>query len=447
MIARGAAAGPGRASARDTARLVAQVVAPTLAAGVILRRRAGLALAERYAADRRATGLLTELRGRYGPRPLRVELAGRLFAVVLDPEDVTVVLEGTPDPYSPATREKRAALEQFQPHGVLISRGEEREARRALNDRALETGNQLHSLAPRMIRAVREEAGLLLGAATAGDGDLRWDAFGSTWDATVRRVVLGDSARDDTALTAMLGRLRAAANWSGAAPRRAGLRERFDRRLRGHVKRAEHGSLAAALTAAPVPPGTDPAGQVPHWLFAFDAAGIAAYRALALLSTHERQHTQVRNELAVTDLTEPRLLPYTRACVLESVRLWPTTPFLLREAVRETVWGEDTLPAGTEFLIYTPLFHRDDALPYSDRFTPEIWLDGTAQDTAGLVPFSAGPGACPGEDLVLLLTSTLLGALLERHTFLPDRPGRLRPDRPLPRTLDHFGLRFAVLPH
>ncbi|MEU3450316.1 cytochrome P450 [Streptomyces thermolilacinus] len=439
-------AGPTRVSARDAARIAAVVVAPTLAAGVILRRRGGMALAERYAVDRRAIGLLAELRRRYGPGPLRADVAGRHFALVLRPDDAVRVLDATPDPYTPATREKRASLEQFQPHGVLISRGPERAARRALNESALETGNQLHSLAPRMVRVVREEAGLLLREVAADAGELGWDDFAAAWDRTVRRVTLGDGARDDTALTAMLGRLRAAANWSVAAPRRTGLRERFEQRLAAHVERAEAGGLAAALGAAPAGSGLDPAGQVPHWLFAFDAAGIAAFRALALLATHTAQDAQVRNEMAVTDVTEPHLMPYTRACVLESVRLWPTTPFLLREAVRDTDWGGGTLPAGTEFLIYTPLFHRDDALPYADRFTPEIWLDGTAQDTAGLFPFSAGPGACPGEDLVLFLTSTLLAALVERHTYLPDRPGRLRPDRPLPRTLDHFGLRFAVLP-
>ncbi|MFV2121972.1 cytochrome P450 [Streptomyces sp. Act-28] len=210
--------------------------------------------------------------------------------------------------------------------------------------------------------------------------------------------------------------------------------------------RAEPGSLAAALTASPVEPELDPVGQVPHWLFAFDAAGIAAFRTLALLATHPAQDARVRDEVAVADPAEPHLLPYTRACVLESVRLWPTAPFLLREAVRDTDWDGGTLPAGTGFLIYAPLFHRDGALPHADRFAPGTWLDGTARDTAGLFPFSAGPGACPGEDLVLFLTSTLLAALLERHVHLPDRPGRLRPDRPLPRTLDHFGLRFAVVP-
>ncbi|MCK8677909.1 cytochrome P450 [Streptomyces lichenis] len=440
---------PARASGRETARLAARIVAPTLAGGVIIRRRTGMALAERYQVDRRAIALLGELRGEHGPGPLRLDVAGRRFAVLLHPEDAGRVLAGTPDPYTPATREKRAALEQFQPHGVLISTEEERggrDERRAFNEAVLEYGKQTHSLAPALVRTVREEAGKLLGAATAGDGEIDWRRFHTAWNRTVRRIVLGDAARDDTALTAMLDRLRSAGNWSFAAPRRTALRDRFERRLRAHLDRAEPGSLAAALSRTPAAPGTDPAGQVPHWLFAFDAAGIAAFRTLALLSTHGRQRDQVRGELAVTDLSAPHLLPYTRACVLDTVRLWPTTPFLLRESVRETRWGADTLPAGTGFLIYAPLFHRDEALPYADRLTPEIWLDGTARHTEALLPFSAGPAGCPGEDLVLLATSTALAALLERHDYLPERPARLRPDRPLPRTLDHFSLRLAALP-
>ncbi|MEU9983283.1 cytochrome P450 [Streptomyces sp. NPDC050856] len=435
---------PARLSAPDAARVAVQVLAPALAPGPATHRRPGRAPAG-CAGDRRATGLLTELRDRYGPGPLRLDLAGRRFAVVLDAGDAAHVLAGTPDPYSPAARDDHAAPDRFRPHGVLAPSGGRRDERRAFNEAVLEYGYQLHSSAPRLVRTVREEAGRLLGATAGGDGELDWAAFSAAWDRAVRRVVLGDTARDDTALTAMLGRLRSAADRSAAGPRRAGPRRRFDRRLRAHLARGGPGSLAAALATTPARPGTDPAGQVPHWLAAFDAAGVAAFRTLALLATHPAKETQVRNELAVTDLTEPRLLPYTRACVLESVRLWPTTPFLLRESVRATTWGEEVLPGGTAILIHAPLFHRDAELPYADRFVPEIWLDGTAQDTEALMPFSAGPAECPGEDLVLLVTSTALAALLERHTYLPGDPARLRPDRPLPPTLDHFRLRFTAL--
>ncbi|MBT2491508.1 cytochrome P450 [Streptomyces sp. ISL-96] len=434
---------PARASARDTARVAALVALPALAGGVVLRRKQGVALAARLDADRRAVKLLNELRGRYGPGPLHLRVAGRDVALPLSAEDAQRVLEETPEPFSPAAREKRAALGHFQPHGVLVSTGQDREERKAFNEDVLEAGQHLHHLAPHFVRTVREEADELLGRA----GPLDWDAFGAAWWRIVRRVVLGDGARDETALTGLLARLRGFGNWAFLIPPRvtAGPRERFQRRLRAHLDRAEPGSLAEALAQTAAKPGVDPAGQVPHWMFAFDAAGVAAARTLALLATHPAQEQQVHNELAIPDLTRPQLLPYTRASVMESVRLWPTTPFLLRESTRQTRWGEGTLPEGTAFLVYAPYFHRDGSAPYGDRFVPEIWLDGTAQTGPELVPFSAGPGVCPGEDLVLLVTSTLVAALMERHDFRLRDPGRLlRPDGPLPYTFNHFALRFSV---
>ncbi|MET9507540.1 cytochrome P450 [Streptomyces flavidovirens] len=438
---------PGRASARDTARVALRVGLPTLAGGVVVRRKQGMALATRIDADRHAVELLNELRSRYGPGPLHLRLAGRNVALPLSAEDAQRVLDETPEPFTPAARLKRDALGHFQPHGVLISTGQERDERRAFNEDVLETGRHLHHLAPQFVRTVREEAdGLLAEARAQGSGRLDWGTFGAAWWRTVRRVVLGDAARDDTTLTDRLGRLRGFGNWSALVPTRAtaGPRERFQQGLRAHLDRAEPGSLAEALARTPAKPGVDPVGQVPHWLFAFDAAGIAAARTLALLATHPAQEQQVRNELAIPELTRPQLLPYTRACVMESVRLWPTTPFLLRESTRETRWGEGTLPEGTAFLVYAPYFHRDGSAPYGDRFVPEIWLDGTAHTGPELVPFSAGPGVCPGEDLVLLVTSTLVAALMERHDFRLHSPDGLRTDQPLPYTLNHFALRFSA---
>ncbi|MGW0563353.1 cytochrome P450 [Streptomyces sp. NPDC003016] len=429
---------PARASGRDTARLVVRAALPMLLEGggvgssATVRRRQGLALAARLDTDRRTVELLNGLRARYGPGPLRLRLAGRDIALPLRAEDADRVLARTPEPFSPAVREKHGPLGGVRPHGVPFSTGPERGGRRAFSEEVLETGHPLHRLAPRFVRIVREEADGLLGSTGAHAGRLDQDAFGAAWWRVVRRVLLGDAARDDTALTGRPGR---------------------PGRLRAYLDRAEPGSLAGAWerasagasARAPAGPGTGPADQVTHWLSAFDAAGTAAVRALALLATHPAQEQQVHNELALPDLSRPQLLPYTRACVLESVRLWPTTPFLLRESTRPTRWSEGaTVPAGTVFLVYAPFFHRDGSVPYGDRFVPEIWLDGTAHTGPALVPFGSGPGGCPGQDLALLVTSTLVAALMERHGFWLHGPARLRPGRPLPYTLDHFALCFTV---
>ena len=123
-----------RASALDTARVLTQVIAPTLGIGVIVRRRAAMALAERLDIDRAAAKLLRRLRSRYGSGPLQLRIPGRSMVVVLDPEDVDGILRRSASEFTPANWEKRAALGHFQPRGVLISRGRPRAKRRGFHE-------------------------------------------------------------------------------------------------------------------------------------------------------------------------------------------------------------------------------------------------------------------------------------------------------------------------
>jgi hypothetical protein len=434
----GPAQEPALASVADTLRVLGTVLAPTASVGLIKRRPSMMRLADRLRFDRLAIATLRSLRARYGHRTLLLRLPGRSVELPLCAEDVGRVLVATPDPFSPSTTEKRAALAHFQPHGVLISRGELRDQRRAFNEQVLRPDLPLHRLAPAVVASVREAAATLLG--TAGDGVFGWDEFTACWWTAVRRITLGESARDDHELTDLLGTLRDAGNWAYLRPKNQSVRERFGRGVAAYVDRAEPGSLAAEVAGTPAEPGVDPAGQIPHWLFAFDATGIVTLRALALIASHPEHAEAIRAELRATDLTQPAPLPYLRACVLESVRLWPTTPALLRQTTRATAWGPD----GTTSIIYTPFFHRDaDTLPYADAFSPHIWLDGTAKHNPALVPFSAGRGECPGRNIVLHSTATMLAALLERHEFALLDNRALAARRRLPATLDHTGLRFA----
>ncbi|WP_030547047.1 cytochrome P450 [Streptomyces albus] len=438
-------AAPRRAGTAERLRFTAEVLLPLLSTGVIKRRPRGMALAERLQLDRRSIASLRRLRERHGDGPLPMRLAGRPLLLLLDPGDVRRVLDGTPRPFSPASWEKRGALSQFQPHGSLITRGTERASRRRLNEEALEIHRPLHHLAPAVVRAVREEARLLAdrGAVT---GQLAWDAFAVSWWRTVRRTVLGDAARDDHRLTGELGRLREAANWSVLLPRRRALRARFLDHLRQRAEAAGPDTLAAAALAHAEEQGSDPLSQIAHWLFAFDAAGMTVLRTLALLATHPEEGGRARDEIAGTDPGGPRTLPFLRACVLDTVRLWPTTPAVLRQTTEDVEWRGRTVPARTTVLAHAPYFHRGDPYaPYADRFSPDMWLDGRARADPALIPFSGGPGVCPGENIVLLHTSTWLAAMLGEG-LVYQLVSRLRPEpgRPLPATFNPFGVRFAV---
>ncbi len=432
-------------SPAETAATLADVLVPLAARGLIVRRQRVTGLLARLDADRRAVRRLQRLRARHGPGPVIMKLPGRRIALVLDPGDALRVLAETPEPFDPANREKRAALERFEPHGVLVSPPDRRPERRRFNETVLQTGHPVHALAERFGVVIAEEAETML----AGGGELDWDRFAPAWWRIVRRIVLGDDARGDEALTDDLAELRSDANWAFAKPRRGALRARFLARLRTHLARAEPGSLAAVMATADAGPQTYPVEQVPQWLFAFDAAGQAAFTALALLDAHPSTRTAVGQEIAAAgpDLARAEL-PRLRATVLESVRLWPTTPGILRDTRAQTEWRAGTLPADTAVVVFVPFFHRDaERLPEADRFAPELWLDRAERDPGALAlfPFSQGQGECPGRDLVLLTTSTLLAHLL-RRAELRQRGGPLRADRLLPATLSPFGLRFVVSP-
>jgi hypothetical protein len=77
------------------------------------------------------------VRDRYGPGPVLLAIPGRNVALVLSGDHVTRVLEGSPEPFAVASREKRAALSHFQPQGVLVSHGAERIDRRRFNEAVL----------------------------------------------------------------------------------------------------------------------------------------------------------------------------------------------------------------------------------------------------------------------------------------------------------------------
>ncbi|MFD4669181.1 cytochrome [Lentzea sp. NPDC058450] len=117
--------------------------------------------------------------------------------------------------------------------------------------------------------------------------------------------------------------------------------------------------------------------------------------------------------------------------ILESARLWPATPLLRRRSTIATRWHGTGLPENTEFIVFTPFFHRDpDRLPFADRCAPEFW-DGP-RDPA-IVPFRTEP------DAVLLAAATMLDALSEHLSF----PALTEP---LPGTLNHFALSLPATP-
>lgn len=265
------------------------------------------------------------------------------------------------------------------------------------------------------------------------------------WWRVVRRITLGDAARDDVQVTEDLNQLRARGNLSYLAPKNRKQRKRFLNTLRDYLNRAEPGSLAATAAQTPATEKTVPEQQIPQWLFAFNAASWAAFRALRLLAADPVTSEAARNEAA----TKFPDMPLLRATMLESLRLWPTTPMILRDTTEPTTWRNGSLATGTSILIFAPFFHRDDeTLAEAHRFTPKLWLTDRDDTDWPLVPFSGGPGLCPGRNVVLLTASVVLAELLDEHRFSSDTTSAASAEplnlRDLPGTLSPFSSRFMT---
>ena len=441
-----------KVSVFDIPAIVRDIVAPMLGKGVIIRRPWIVALSERLGLDEKAVERMQSLRAKYGSGPVLISALGRRTAILLDPDHVNRVLKGTPEPFTPATKEKRSALAHFEPGVSLIAKGAAREVSRRFNGRVLDEECPVHRLADAFVRIVDEEVGELLARIGDREGDdrgvLDWEPFNIAWRRVVRRVILGAGARDDDELTDMLAKLRGAANWAFLHPGRRQLREAFFERLKGHLARAEEGSLAGLIAGMPNASEALPADQVAHYFFAFDPGGMATFRTLALVLSHPDAREKALAEIAQSEQGEGegrRHLRFLRGCMLDCLRLWPTTPAILRESTEDTEWGGEVMPKNTHILIFAPFFHRDDQnLDHAHKFAPEMWPDGENSTDWPFIPFSGGSGICPARNLVPMLGSAMIATLLRARQIEPVPASKLDPLKPMPGVLDNYSLRFSL---
>ncbi|KAH7372145.1 putative cytochrome P450 monooxygenase [Cadophora sp. MPI-SDFR-AT-0126] len=119
-------------------------------------------------------------------------------------------------------------------------------------------------------------------------------------------------------------------------------------------------------------------------------------------------------------------LPYLRACLDESLRLFPPTSHGLTRAVPPEgmdILGE-YIPGGTSVSISAYVAHRDESIfPMAEKFIPERWL---GEEGKRLQPyflaFSAGARGCIGRNISYLEQTVLLASVLHRYEFALPSP-------------------------
>jgi cytochrome P450 len=442
--------GLARASILESARFTLTNLLPSMVRGLAIPLPFWTEVATRFDTGR-SVATVERLTQRYAGRPVVLRgIRGKQTLLVLAADDVRRVLESPVSVYAMNAAEKRRLLSPFAPDALNGSPPELHAQRRPFNEAVLDYGHEPHRLAERFLRVVHEEVAAMLADTPFLDYERSLAAFRRI----ARRCALGDAAADDTELSEEHGRLRADADWLGLKVwnrrRNARLRASMDERIQRYVAAAEPGTLVSLFTSAPREAETRPNGQVPFWLMALDAVRTAVINALALLAidpaAHERALVEIRSADAahgprtVAGLAE---LGFVRACLLDSVRLWPAAAMLVRVTAAETEWYGETLPIGTRVLIPAAAHHRARRLAHANRFAPGLWLDGAADADWQMNVFSRGDAQCAGRNLALLLGTATLAELLRQREFELLQP-RLAPDRPLPYGINPLKVRFAV---
>uniref|UniRef100_A0AAX7SE49 Uncharacterized protein n=1 Tax=Astatotilapia calliptera TaxID=8154 RepID=A0AAX7SE49_ASTCA len=132
-------------------------------------------------------------------------------------------------------------------------------------------------------------------------------------------------------------------------------------------------------------------------------------------------------------------MPYLKAIIRETLRLYPVVPGNARVTVEnEIVVGNHLFPKKTLFhLCHYAVSYDENIFPNPHTFLPERWLRGgedkSKQHPFGSVPFGFGIRACLGRRVAELEMYLLLSRLIKHYEVKPDPAGK--PVKPITRTL------------
>ncbi|MFD6317367.1 cytochrome P450 [Methylorubrum thiocyanatum] len=153
--------------------------------------------------------------------------------------------------------------------------------------------------------------------------------------------------------------------------------------------------------------------------------------ALYCLSQDEAARDRVEAEVDAAAGPDGALrldrLPFTKAVMEETMRLFPPVPFLSRQALREDRIGRVKIPRNSTVIIAPWVMHRHRKLwDEPDAFMPERFF-GAARDSIerfAYLPFGAGPRICIGQSFSVQEATLVLAhvARAVRFTLPADHP-------------------------
>jgi len=170
----------------------------------------------------------------------------------------------------------------------------------------------------------------------------------------------------------------------------------------------------------------------------------------------KKAQEEIRNVYGGKDFIEEdgiEKLPYLRAVIKETLRLYPPLPLLIqRETIKECSIGGYKIPEKTLVYVNAWAVHRDpETWNDPEEFYPERFLDSKV-DFRGydfeLIPFGAGRRVCPGIHMGIITVELVLANLLYSFDWEMSQ-GITREDidtRMLPGLVQHKKIPLCLVP-
>ncbi|XP_069699698.1 cytochrome P450 4C1-like [Periplaneta americana] len=150
--------------------------------------------------------------------------------------------------------------------------------------------------------------------------------------------------------------------------------------------------------------------------------------ALYLLGLHpevqakafEEQERIFQGSIRSPTMKDLNEMKYLEQVIKESLRLYPSVPFIGRLLNEDVQLGGYTLPAGCFLALHIYQVHRNEKqFPNPHEFDPDNFLPERVakRHPYAYVPFSAGPRNCVGQKFALLEEKTVLSYMLRHYKW------------------------------
>ncbi|KAL6257984.1 hypothetical protein P5V15_011579 [Pogonomyrmex californicus] len=152
--------------------------------------------------------------------------------------------------------------------------------------------------------------------------------------------------------------------------------------------------------------------------------------AILLLAEHKDIQQRVRDEVnAIMRANKGKLtmsalndMSYLERCLKESLRLYPSVPYIMRAISEDVNLHSYLVPSGTLLYIGIQEVHRDSNFwPNPEVFDPDRFLPDKIQNRHpySYIPFSGGPRNCIGQRFAMLEMKAMIAPLIYNFYLEP----------------------------